>query len=300
MSSAGEGLRLFLGVDGGGTRTRARVRDAAGRNLGESEAGPGNFHLGEAGWREVMRAASDALARAGCTEGDYQRVHAGFGLAGTQPAADRAAALAKPHPFATLAIDTDAWAAYLGAWNGADGAILILGTGSCGLGRAKGQRFRIGGWGHDVGDDGSGMAMGRAALHRSLLALEGMAPLTPLAAAILAEFGRDPEKAVAFAAKAIPADYARFAPAVFDHAADGDVLACGIVDETVRGAVTYIDRLLELGAPRIAMVGGVFPRLLPWLPERVRPCLVAAAADAMDGAILMAKEALAERGYSSV
>jgi hypothetical protein len=42
------------------------------------------------------------------------------------------------------------------------------------------------------------------------------------------------------------------------------------------------------GAAKVAMVGGVFPRLLPWLPERVRPFLVEPAADAMDGAILMA------------
>ena len=38
------------------------------------------------------------------------------------------------------------------------------------------------------------------------------------------------------------------------------------------------------------MIGGVFPPLLRWLPDRVRPLLVEPAADAMDGAILMAKE----------
>jgi glucosamine kinase len=290
VAVAGKGTRLFLGVDGGGTKTRARVRDEAGRALGEAEAGPGNFHLGEPAWREVMRASTAALAAAGIAEREFGRVHAGFGLAGTQPAADRAAALAKPHPFASLAVDIDAWAAYLGAWGGADGAILILGTGSCGLGRVGGRRFRIGGWGHDVGDDGSGMAMGRMAVHRALLALEGMAPKTPLAEAILGKFGNDPDRLVAWAAKAIPADYAAFAPAVFDHAGRGDALARSIVDDTVRGAVMHIDRLLELGAPKIAMIGGVFPPLLRWLPDRVRPFLVQPAADAVDGAILMARE----------
>ena len=54
----------------------------------------------------------------------------------------------------------------------------------------------------------------------------------------------------------------------------------------------YIDRLLALGAREIAMIGGIFPRLLPRLPQRVRPFLVTPKADAMDGAILLAKRAL--------
>jgi hypothetical protein len=40
------------------------------------------------------------------------------------------------------------------------------------------------------------------------------------------------------------------------------------------------------------MIGGVFPRLLRWLPERVRPFLVKPRRDAADGAILMARQAL--------
>ena len=285
--------RLFLGVDGGGTRTRARVRDEAGENLGEAEAGPGNFHLGEPAWAEVMRASRAALARAGIVERDFGRVHAGFGLAGVQPAADRAAALTRPHPFASLAIDTDAYAAYLGAWGGgADGAILILGTGSCGLAMRNGRRITIGGWGHEVGDDASGMAIGRLAVRRSLWALEGMAPRTPFAAAVLAAFGDNAENAVAWAATAKPADYARFARTLFDHADGGDALASDIAIDAAKDATMLIDRLLELAAPRVAMVGGVFPRLRRWLPDRVRAHLIEPAADAMDGAIVMAKQSL--------
>jgi glucosamine kinase len=295
----GEG-RFFLGVDGGGTRTRARVRDAAGHKLGEGEAGPGNARLGEAAHVEVMRAARVALASAGVAEHDFHRVHAGFGLAGTQQRADRARALAWPHPFASLAVDTDAYGAFLGAFGGEEGAILILGTGSCGLAVIGGQRVTVEGWGAEIADDGSGYAMGRLAVRRSLRALEGMAAMTPLAEEVLATFDRSPEQMVAWATKAVPADYAKFAPMVFAHARRGDAQAHAIVTETAEDATMLIDRLLSLGASRIAMIGGVFPQILPWLPERVRTFLIEPKADAVDGAILLAQRALAGREPQSV
>lgn len=285
--------RLFIGVDGGGSRTRARLVDATGTVLGEGEAGPGNARLGAAGYGEVMKACRAAARAAGLGEADLGRVHAGFGLAGTQQESDRERVAAQPHPFASLAVDTDAYAACLGAFGGGDGAILILGTGSCGLVLIGGRRVTIGGWGADIADEGSGMAIGRLALRRSLWALEGMAPLTALAEEVLARFGRDPQKAVEWAAGARPADYAGLAPPVFDHGARGDELATGILADTTRDATMLIDRLLALGAPAIAMVGGIFPRLLAWLPPRVRPLLVEPQGDAMTGAIVMAQRALA-------
>jgi glucosamine kinase len=291
--------RLFLGVDGGGTHTAARVRDEEGALLGEGSAGPGNARLGDSAYAEVMRACRAALAAAGVAERDYGQVHAGFGLAGTQQQADRAAVVARPHPFASLAVDTDAYAAFLGAFEGRDGAILILGTGSCGLVELNGRRTTVGGWGAELADDASGFAIGRAAVRRAMLALDGLAPPTPLIEEILAVFKRDPDKAVAWATKAVPADYAKLAPMVFTAAGRDDPVGVAIVDQAAREAAMYIDRLRALGAPAIAMVGGIFPRLLARLPGRVRPFLVQPKSDAMDGAILLARRANAARQTQS-
>ena len=284
--------RLFIGVDGGGSRTRARLRDEAGALLGEGEGGPGNARLGDAGRNEVMSACRAAARAAGLAEDNLARVHAGFGLAGTQQDVDRQAALDRPHPFASLTVDTDAYVAWLGAFGGRDGAILILGTGSCGLAVIDGRRLNVGGWGADVSDEGSGMAIGRLAIRRALWALEGMAPLTALAEEVLAAFDRSPPNAVIWTAEATPGDFAAFAPKVFDHAEAGDALAAGILVDAAKDAAMLIERLISLGAPRIAMIGSVFPRLLRWLPEGVRPFLVEPEGDAVDGAILMAKRAL--------
>ena len=153
------------------------------------------------------------------------------------------------HPFASLVVDTDAYGSWLGAFGGEDGAILILGTGAAGTAVVDGRRMNVGGWGADVADDGSGMAIGRTALRRSLWALEGMAPMTPLAEDILSVFARDPQKMVIWAASATPGDFGSFAPRVFSHAEARDPMAVAILLEAVGDAARMINRLLDLGAP---------------------------------------------------
>lgn len=289
--------RLFLGIDGGGTNSRARIRDESGVLLGEGKAGPGNARLRDLAYTEIMKASRAALSAAGLSESDFARIHAGFGLAGTQQDEDRDQIWHRPYPFASLVVDTDAYASYLGAFRGEDGAILILGTGSGGLAVVKGKRLNVGGWGADIADEGSGMSIGRLAIRKSLWALEGMAPLTPLADSILDEFDRSAPNAVIWAGKAIPGDFAKFAPRVFDYAKKGDELAVGILKQTAADATMLINRLLELGAPKVAMIGGIFPPLHPWLAPEIQASLIEPAGDAMDGAILMADRAL--RGIST-
>ena len=284
--------RIFLGVDGGGSKTVARVRDESGRVLGEGTAGAGNARLGDSAYTEIMKACWLAAAAAGFSESDLNQIHAGFGLAGTQQDEDLAAIAKRSYPFASVVIDTDAYTSWLGAFGGADGAILILGTGSAGLAMVNGKRLNVGGWGADIADEGSGMAIGRLAIRKSLWAREGMAPLTPFAEDILATFDGRPTNAVIWAGTATPGDFAAYAPRVFACGAKGDELAVGILRQAGEEAAMLIRRLLELGAPKVAMIGGVFPRLLPWLPEDVKPALVAPQGDALDGAILMAERSL--------
>src|SRR6516165_2322589 len=280
---------LFLGVDGGATRSRARIRDGEGRLLGEAEAGPANTRLGLAQTlREVLSAAEGAAAAAGL--GDLARLHAGLGLAGATGPEEVERILAEPLPFASTVVDTDAYAAWLGACGGKDGAVLIVGTGSCGLAVVHGQRINVGGWGDVVSDDGSGNAIGRAALRRALWAFEGLAPPAALAEAILARFGHDPEKMVAWAMAATKTDFARFAPLVFEHAARREPLALALVQEAAGHIGRMAGRLIDCGAPSVALIGGMAEAIEPWLPPPVRQRLVPPLADAVDGAIVMARE----------
>jgi glucosamine kinase len=143
----------------------------------------------------VVTAARQAAVAAGLGD-DLGRLHAGLGLAGATGPEEIGLILAQPLPFASVAADSDAYAAWLGASGGKDGAILIVGTGSCGLAVVGGKRINVGGWGDIISDDGSGNAIGRALLRRALWSLEGLAPTSPLADPILNRFGRDPEQMV--------------------------------------------------------------------------------------------------------
>jgi glucosamine kinase len=283
--------KLFLGVDGGGTRTRARLRDGDGRLLGEGSAGPGNARLGMPAFDEVMKACRQSFSQAGLGESVFAHVSAGFGLAGTHPEVIRQSVLRWPHPFHSLEVCTDAYAGWLGAFGGADGAILIAGTGTCGLAVVGGKAIEVGGLGSEIGDEGSGMAIGRAAVRRSLWALEGRWPMTPLANAVLSDkrIDHSREQAVVWGSKAIPGDFADFAPLVFAHAEKGDPMAVSIVEEAAADIAHLSRRLLELGAPRIGMIGTLFDRIVPWLPRDVAGVLIKPERDAVDGAILLAK-----------
>src|SRR3954466_1266550 len=160
---------LFIGIDGGGTHCRARIRDGAGRLLGEGTGGPANLRLGaEVAMASIVAAAKAAATAGGWAESALSQAAVGLGMAGAIDDARNGALLAQPHPFPRVAIDTDAYIAWLGAFAGGDGAILIIGTGSAGLAVVKGRRFNVGGWGNVISDDASGNEIGKHAIRRAL------------------------------------------------------------------------------------------------------------------------------------
>jgi len=283
---------LFIGIDGGGTHCRARIRDRAGCLLGEGIGGPANLRLGpEVAMASIVAAAKAAAQAGGLHEGDLARAAVGLGMAGAIDDARNGQLLSQPHPFPRVAIDTDAYIAWLGAFAGGDGAILIIGTGSAGLAVVKGQRFNVGGWGNVISDDGSGNEIGKHAIRRALWAHDGMVPMTSLAKTILDRFDHQPPKIVAWADQARPTDFAQLAPLVLDHAGQGDALGVAVIEAAAEGAARIADRLLDAGAPGLSLLGGLAEPLRRWLPPRLQEKLVVPQGDAMEGALRLAHEA---------
>ena len=285
---------LFLGIDGGGTRTRARLVDSTGRMLGEATAGPGNARLLGTAFQSVIEASMGAVHAAGLDEPVLSQTHAGLGLAGIQDINARDFILTQPHPFASVALDTDAYVAFLGAHGGRDGAILVLGTGAAGFAMIGEERITVSGWGSEIGDESSAMMIGRSAIRRALWAYDRLVATTPLTEDVLDRFDRDPMAAVTWASNARPTDYGTFAPLVFEHAAQRDPNALAIVREASEAVCRLIDRFVDFGAPSVAMIGSVFPEIRPWLPPPYQSLCVEAEGDALAGAILMARRS-AER-----
>jgi len=284
---------FFIGIDGGASSCGARLRDMDGNLLGEGSSGPANIHLDLELAIESIRIASRAAVRAaGLGESALRRAHAGLGLAGAglRSACDRL--LSAPSPFASTEVASDAYVAWLGAYQGGDGGIVILGTGSCGMAIVSGQRMDVGGWGAEISDEAGGQRIGREVLRRTLWAFDGRAEETRLSALVLDRFRRDPAKIVSFAASATPAQYAELAPLIFEYASRQDPLAIELVKEAADAAARIIDRLVEGGASAISLIGGLAEPLVPWLPSRVRGFLAAPQSDPLDGAILMARRAV--------
>jgi glucosamine kinase len=263
-----------------------------GSLLGEGEGGPANIHSNFRLAMESIRLACEAALRStGLDEQSLQHSHAGLGLAGAgiKNACDRL--LSERMPFASMVLETDAYVAWLGAHQGGDGAIVILGTGTCGLAFINGRRIGVAGWGAEVSDEASGQRLGREALRRTLWAFDGRAEKTALSTAILDRFGWDPAKIVRFASRATPALYAELAPLVLQYASAQDPLAVTLVQEAAEAAVTIINRLADVGSPAISLVGGLAEPLMPWLPPEIRDFITEPQSDPVDGGILMARRA---------
>lgn len=281
-------MTLYLGIDGGGTGCRAAVADAAGRVLGRGEAASANIWTDPEGARaNVLAAARAALAASG-ESAALADLEAVLGLAGANVtgAAER---LAAGLPFARAHIESDAVVALKGALGDDDGVVAAIGTGSVyGVQRAGAVRM-IGGWGFQLGDQGSGARMGRDLLEAALLAHDGLAELTPLLGDVLGEHG-GPMGVVAFGRFAPPADFARLAPRIVEAAATGDPAAAAILADAEAAITGAIDRLMaESPAVPLCLLGGlgqVFAgRLAPRYPGLIR----APRGTALDGALLMAR-----------
>jgi glucosamine kinase len=280
---------LFLGVDGGGTQCCARLTDWAGSVLGEGVAGPANIRISlNETMLSVLDAAGQCLAHAGATFADP--IVACLALAGaSEPNEAAAAHAACKDRFRRVLIITDAHAACVGAHQGEDGGVIIVGTGSIGWAVRGTKSIRIGGWGFPVSDEGSGAWIGCEAVRRALRAYDGRHAWTPLLRQVSEGFGSDPHAIVRWMGSAKPRDFAKLAPAVLAHADSDDPAAVEIMRLAARDIDAIAARLAEHAADRLALMGGLAAGIEPWLAPATRARLVPPAGDALDGALRLAR-----------
>jgi glucosamine kinase len=281
---------LFLGVDGGGTRCRARLEAADGRVLGRGLSGPASMRFGfEASRESIMAATRQALAEGGLSESDLSRTYAGIGLAGTGLTGARAALESWQHPFAKAWFEGDGYLAWLGAFGGDEGGIVVCGTGSIGI-TYKGHTIRVGGYGFPVSDEGSGAHIGLNAIRYALRTLDGRAKSTAFAKEILERFNSDPAVVVRWSETASATDYAAFAAIVIKHSAAGEPAATNLIRDAAVHIAGLVEAVLARGAPRVALVGGLVEFLKPHIPPATAARLTQPHSDAMAGGILLAKQ----------
>lgn len=269
---------LYLGIDGGGSKCRVVLMAADERVLGEGLSGPANPLRGmQLATASIIDATKQALDSAGLPHSVMAKLVVGAGLAGVNLPEYYQLFSTWQHPFASLHLTSDLHIACIGAHQGQDGAVLICGTGSCGLAAVGGRLLEVGGHGFPYGDNGSGAWFGLQLLQRVLRSKDQLIEPTLLTELLQAEVAcNDTLQLVSHFMNASPTDYARLAPLVFTAAEHGDAVARQIVEQGAGHINAIAERLLTIDPQALCLIGGLAYKVEPFLASAVRQLVVPA------------------------
>jgi N-acetylglucosamine kinase-like BadF-type ATPase len=262
-----------LGIDAGGTKTVCHLADEHGTLIAEARAGGANLQA--AGELHVEKVIHDVMEEA---IGDRDIVPAAIclGIAGVDRPEDsgvvRSLMRRIGYKARTLVVN-DALVALEAGAPGAPGVVIISGTGSIAYGRnSRNEGARAGGWGHVLGDEGSGYWIGRAALRAVLREADRRGPRTMLTSLLLRHFGVTEAQNLiheVYQNKVRPAAIGALAQCVQEAFGTGDEAATGILraaaDELQASGVSVARRLGLDREPFVFILGGGIFRAVPWL-----------------------------------
>jgi glucosamine kinase len=296
--------RILAGADVGGTSTQVVVSDGD-RVLGRAEGPgaavrPGRALVSATTIAEVVRRALGAAGTLRC-----EVLVVGAAGAGREAEREELRQALRGEGFAgQVVVTTDIEVALAAAFGSGSGIVVSSGTGSIAVGRDEsGRLHRAGGYGWQMGDEGSGYAIGRGALGAVGRAHDGRGPRTELTPRVLAAArcdGFDP--LVRWATNATVTEIAALAPVVIDAATAGDTLAKGIIDYAARELSQLALHLLEYFVSptpvAVAAAGGLlspgrplYPAVKTILTTEPRIRLLERAIDPAMGAVAMARDA---------
>ena len=295
-------MKFVAGIDGGGTKTKVVVASPEGESLLSQVFGP--FNLNSIG-AERFAALLDEICTWLNQQGQCLALCIGSAGISNQEMTRLVSEGMQRGGIKNWKLVGDQVIALNGALEGRPGIALIAGTGSICFGKnAAGHFARSGGWGHLIGDEGSGYALGRDALAAVARAWDGWGEKTLLSELLASELGLDDQRKII--SYTYGGDKSRIAAlsrlveqaaARDDHVALEIICANAVLMTRLVGAVA---RQLELDGPEVAMLGGLlenetmlraqfqaemaeqYPQMACVLPHR----------DAAAGAVMLAKEML--------
>jgi len=261
---------LYLGVDGGGTKSQAILLNEEKRAIGEGLSGASNpLRVGvETAVSNIFQAIDAACDAANKSRGDI--VSATFGLAGVRRVDLRQRVrerLAQKLGIKLVEVVTDAEIALYGTTLGNAGVVVIAGTGSICYGRNEaGETAIAGGWGPIAGDEGGGATIARRGLQAIAKASDGRGGLTKLSEAGVDYFRTSTPENLLVAIYSPQMDNAKiagFARLVVETARKGDKIAIEILNESgleLGLAVNAVIKKLNLERKKIPIgyVGSIF------------------------------------------
>jgi glucosamine kinase len=245
--------RFVMGIDGGATKTLAAVLDLRANVLHLGHAGPSNEDAvgAQKAVQALLAAADEAITRAGIAADDLSG--AVLAVAGTDTASvAEHVASARTERWLVVNDVVGAWATATGA---GPGVAVISGTGSnvFGVGGvgADARAWRAGGWGHLLGDEGSGYWLGVQSIKAALRDREASGPATAQSEAACAFFRMPSVEAVASHVYSKPltkGEIAAFATETARVAAAGDAIARELYERGARELAAQVAAVIDQSA----------------------------------------------------
>ncbi|MFB9253739.1 N-acetylglucosamine kinase [Sphaerisporangium melleum] len=269
----------MVGVDGGGTSTRCLIATASGEIIARGRAGGANLRSARDPGGNLARALAEAVAGIGPRFVPADVAGGVFGLAGAGEAGRRQASALASEAWRSAGLPgspvvvSDVPVAFAGATPEPDGSMIIAGTGTVAA-RIEDRAMvrRCDGYGWLIGDEGSGVWIGRRAVRAALAAIDGYGEPTALASRVLPTLrpGADgtplsgealTQAIIAAVYEGEPARLGLLSPVVEAVAGEGDPVALGIVGDAARHLVRTLEAVRgdDAGLP-VVLAGSLLTR----------------------------------------
>lgn len=265
-------MSIFLGIDGGGSKTSCVIGDDNSLLGRGTSAGSNVVRVGERQARESLGAAvRQACAEANISPARIERTCVGIAGGARPEISGVVCQLLSEFISGEIEVVGDMVIAMQAAFGSGPGVIVIAGTGSIAYGRnSEGEIARAGGWGFAISDEGSGHWIGRSAVSACMRAYdEARAESTRvLLERIMKSWGVTTREQLVVAANAAfnadgASDFAALLPGVLSAADAGDATARAVLNqagvELATLAKIVIGRIFgNAGVVPVAVSGGVF------------------------------------------
>ncbi|MGL4109717.1 N-acetylglucosamine kinase [Clostridium sp. LP20] len=260
---------FYIGVDGGGTKTRFSLMDEEENIVATVEKGTCHFNqVGFDGLENLLNEGlKELLLKANVKQRDVKR--GCLGLAGygkVKSAIPKIEGIVdRVFKGIEVLLFNDVHIAHAGALAGIDGIVIIAGTGSIGYSLKNGENKRVGGWGYTIGDEGSAYWIGKKAIEYFSKQADGRVAKGRLydvfREKLELEDDYDLIKYVNEKIKADRGEVARFARICSKAAIDGDINAIDIFNQAGKELSLLINVLAkDFGDNKVvaSYIGGVF------------------------------------------
>ena len=240
---------FYLGIDGGGTKTDFALSDAHGNIQSSVCLGTSNpSDIGIENTLSVLRAG--IIEVCGSIPKSNISIFAGIAGGTTDGIREQISVFLSKFGFAEVKNGSDAMNAVSASLGDADGISVIMGTGSVTFAQINGKTHRIGGYGHLLGDAGSGFALGREAILSALNFEDGSGEETALYEAVRKKCGtKSVLESLGKFYNGGKREIAQYAPLVLNAYENGDEVAKGIlmdnlekVAQSIRGAAKHLPK----------------------------------------------------------